>query len=57
MKLPTEKISTAFNTMTLTGISLMWGQMLGYLNPYFTVLTVVCLLIGYGSEMVARKEL
>tara|TARA_R110000751_G_scaffold192813_1_gene298377 strand:+ start:2416 stop:2589 length:174 start_codon:yes stop_codon:yes gene_type:complete len=56
MKLPTEKINTAFNTMTLTGISLMWGQMLGLLNPYFTVLTVLCILVGYGSEMVARKE-
>jgi hypothetical protein len=56
MKLPTEKISTAFNTMTLTGLSLLWGQILGYLNPYFTILTVICILVGYGSEVRIKKE-
>jgi len=56
MKLPTEKISTAFNTMTLTGLSLLWAQILGYLNPYFTVLTVLCILVGYGSEVRVKKE-
>ena len=56
MKLPMEKINTAFNTMTLTGLSLLWGQMLGYLNPYFTILTVLCIVVGYGSELRVKKE-
>jgi len=42
--------------MTMTGISLLWGQMLGLLNPWFTVLTVFCLLIGMGNEIILRKE-
>jgi len=56
MKLPTEKISTAFNTMTLPGLSLLWGQMLGMLNPWFTILTVLCIIVGYGSEVRIKKE-
>ena len=56
MKLPTERISTGFNTMTLTGVSLLWGQILGYLNPWYTILTVLCLLIGMGNEIIHRKE-
>ena len=56
MKLPTKKISSGLNTMTMTGISLLWGQMLGLLNPWFTVLTVGCLLIGMGNEIILRKE-
>jgi len=56
MKLPTKNLSTGLNTMTMTGISLLWGQMLGLLNPWFTVLTVLCILIGYGQELVIKKE-
>lgn len=37
--------------MSLTGLSLMWGQMLGMLNPWFTPLTVLTIIIGYGSEL------
>lgn len=58
MKITPEKPNMLpLNTFTLTGISLLWGQMLGMLNPYFTVLTVLCLLVGYGSEINARKAL
>lgn len=56
MKLPTKNLSTGLNTMTMTGISLLWGQMLGMLNPWFTILTVLCILIGYGQELVIKKE-
>ena len=42
--------------MTLTGVSLLWGQMLGLINPYFTVLTVFCLLVGMGQEIKFKKE-
>lgn len=56
MKLPTKNLSTGLNTLTLTGISLLWGQMLGLLNPWFTPLTILCILIGYGQELVIKKE-
>ena len=56
MKLPTNNISTGLNTMTFTGLSLLWGQMLGYLNPYFTILTVLCIMVGYGQELTLKKE-
>ena len=56
MKLPTKKISSGLNTPTMVGISLLWGQMLGLLNPWFPVLTVLCLLAGYGNEVILRKE-
>jgi len=55
MKLPTEKISTALNTFTLTGISLVWGHMLGLINLWFLPLTLFCLLVGYGSEINTKK--
>jgi len=56
MKLPTKNLSTGLNTLTLTGISLLRGQMLGLLNPWFTPLTILCILIGYGQELVIKKE-
>jgi hypothetical protein len=56
MKIPTKKIASGLNTMTMTGISLLWGQMLGLLNPWFTLLTVLCLLIGMGNEVILKKE-
>ena len=56
MKLPTKNLSTGLNTMTMTGISLLWGQMLGMLNPWFTLLTVFCLLVGMGQEIVLKKD-
>ncbi len=58
MKLPTEtKFTTpAINTISMTGLSLLWGQMLGYLNPWFTILTVLCIVIGFGSEVNMRND-
>ena len=52
MQLPKQPTELGYlNTFTLVGISLLWGQMLGLLNPYFTVLTVLALLVGFGSEV------
>lgn len=52
MKLPTNTIvQHGFNTFTLTGLSLLWATILGYINPWFTPLTIFCLMIGYGSEV------
>lgn len=56
MKLPTRKISTGLNTPTMAGISLLWGQMLGLLDPWFTLLTVFCLMIGYGNEIILKRD-
>jgi len=54
----TMKISTdnrfhtlGLNTMTFTGVSLLWGQMLGLISVWFTPLTIITLLIAYGSEV------
>jgi len=62
MKLPeylnkesTHKTNT-LNTMTLTGLSLLWGTMLGLINPYWNIATVLILLAGYGSEIKKRDE-
>ena len=44
------------NTMSIAGVSLLWGQMLGMLNPWFTPLPVLTLMIGYGSELQQPKS-
>lgn len=44
------------NTMTLTGLSLLWGTMLGLINPYWNIAAVFILLAGYGSEIKKRDE-
>jgi len=41
----------ALNTMSLTGISLLWGVMLGLINPWFSLLSAFCIAIGFGSEV------
>jgi hypothetical protein len=53
MKLPQAEtgIATLLNTFTLTGISLLWGHMLGLINPWFMPLTIMCIIVGYGSEI------
>jgi hypothetical protein len=56
MKLPIKKLSSGLNTPTMVGISLLWGQMLGLLNPWYTILTVFCLLIGYGNEIILKRD-
>jgi|TARA_R110000764_G_scaffold51692_1_gene112931 hypothetical protein len=62
MKLPeymnkeSSHVTNSLNTMTLTGISLLWGTMLGLLNPWWTIGTVLFLTAGYGSEINKRKE-
>ena len=56
MKSPIEKLSTGLNTMTLTGLSLLWGHMLGLINTWFIPLTVFCLLVGMGQEIKLKKE-
>jgi hypothetical protein len=44
-----------FNTLSLTGISLVWGHMLGLISIWFLPLTILLLLAGYGTEIQERK--
>ena len=46
----------SLNTLTLTGISLLWGTMLGLINPWWNIATVLLLLAGYGNEISERKK-
>ena len=46
----------SLNTLTLTGISLLWGTMLGLINPWWNIATVLLLLAGYGNEITERKK-
>ena len=39
------------NTMSLTGISLLWGVMLGLINPWWSLLSAFCIATGFGSEV------
>lgn len=48
--------TNSLNTLTLTGLSLMWGTMLGLINPWFNILTVLLLVAGYGNEISERKK-
>ena len=60
MKLPDnyKNAPTAgkFNTFLFMGISLMWGHMLSLISIYFLPLTVLCLVISYGSEVNENKK-
>jgi len=63
MKLPDNVLNkesthktNSLNTMTLTGLSLMWGVMLQLINPWWSIGVVLCLLAGYGNEISERKK-
>ena len=42
------------NTMSLLGLSLMWGHMLQLISIWFLPLTIVTLLAGFGNEVRKR---
>ena len=60
MKLPEylNKESThktlGINTMSLIGLSLMWGHMLDMISLWFLPLTIISLLAGFGNEIRKR---
>jgi len=60
MKLPEylNKESThktlGINTMSLIGLSLMWGHMLDMISLWFLPLTIISLLAGFGNEVRKR---
>ena len=58
MKLPTETkfITKGINTFSLLGLSLVWGHMLNLISLWFLPLTILSILVGYGSEINNKKE-
>ena len=44
------------NTMSLIGLSLLWGHMLNLISLWFLPLTIISLLAGFGNEIVKREE-
>jgi len=62
MKLPeylnkeSTHITSSMNTMSLLGISLVWGVMLDLVSPYWLTLAVLTILAGYGSEVRKRNN-
>ena len=62
MKLPnnlltqeSSHVSNGINTFTLLAISLVWGHMLGLISLWFLPLTIVSVMVGYGTEVQARR--
>ncbi len=44
------------NTLSLMGVSLMWGHMLDLISLWFLPLTIITLLAAYGSEINKRNN-
>jgi hypothetical protein len=42
------------NTMSLIGLSLIWGHMLNLISLWFLPLTLLTLLAGFGNEIRKR---
>ena len=43
------------NTMSLVGLSLMWGHMLSLISLWLLPLTILSLLAGFGNEIRKRE--
>ena len=50
-----ETICGTLNVFSLLAVSLTWGHMLGLINLWFLPLTVLTVVIGYGSEINKEK--
>ena len=61
MKLPeylnkeSSHTTIGVNTMSLVGLTLMWGHMLDYISLWFLPLTILTLLAGFGNEIRKRE--
>ena len=53
-KAESTHVTLGVNTMSLVGLSLTWGHMLGYINLWFLPLTIISLLAGFGNEIRKR---
>ena len=45
-----------FNTWLFLGISLTWGHMLDLISPWWLPLTIVSIMLSYGSEIKADEN-
>ena len=60
MKLPeymnkeSSHVTLGVNTMSLIGLSLVWGHMLNLISLWFLPLTIISLLAGFGNEVRKR---
>lgn len=60
MKLPeymtkeSSHITLGVNTMSLIGLSLLWGHMTDMISLWFLPLTILTLLAGFGNEIRKR---
>jgi hypothetical protein len=54
MKESSHKVNV-LNTMSLTGISVLWGVMLGLISPWWMIASVMALFAGFGSEVTKRS--
>jgi hypothetical protein len=44
------------NTMSLTGLSVLWGVMLNLISPWWMIASVLLILSGFGNEINKRKN-
>jgi hypothetical protein len=49
-------ITPVLNTLSITGVSLVWGIMLELITPWWLFLAVPTILAAYGSEVKRRNE-
>jgi len=48
--------TTGVNTMSLLGLSLLWGHMLQLISLWFLPLTIFSILSGFGNEIENRNK-
>jgi len=48
-------MTPGINTLSVTGVSLLWGHMLGLISPWFIPLTFICIAGGFGNEVRRRN--
>lgn len=46
----------SLGTLTLTGLSLLWGVMLNLISPWWLIASVLTLLAGYSNEIAERQN-
>ena len=49
-------VTPTMNTMSLLGISLLWGVMLNLISPWWMIASVLSIMAGYGSEVRKRDN-
>lgn len=54
MKKESSHKTLGVNTMSLLGLSLLWGHMLELISLWFLPLTILSILAGFGNEVRKR---